>query len=148
MKRFIAWLTGRGFNVSLEQSLNKRLQTQTQRSSLLCHQAALPRCMRLDQVFRIQDNLKQQQSLPSEHTTLLWCCQGKEYVKMSVLVFSGKYFDTLSKIVICFSSFAFDLKPMESKSAALISDIVLFGHVFFNSMTSSLVLLKFLYLWQ
>lgn len=67
---------------------------------------------------------------------------------MSVLVFSGKYFDTLSKITICFSSFAFDLKPMESKSAALISDIVLFRHVFFNSTTSSLVLLKFLYLWQ
>lgn len=51
---------------------------------------------------------------------------------MSVLVCAGKYFDTLSKILICFSSFALGLKPMESKSAVLIPDLAPFRHVFFK----------------
>lgn len=56
---FIAWLTGSGFSVSLGGSLNRELQTSTQMSSLRCHQTALPRWMRLDRVFPIQDILKQ-----------------------------------------------------------------------------------------
>lgn len=51
---------------------------------------------------------------------------------MSVLVFAGKYFDTLLEDLNLFSSFAFGLKPTESKSAVLISDLAPFRHVFFK----------------
>lgn len=47
---------------------------------------------------------------------------------MSVLVSVGKYFDTLSKILICFSFLALGLKPVESKLAVLISDLAPFSH--------------------
>lgn len=63
-------------------------------------------------------------------------------MKIGVLVFTGKYFDILSKILICFSSLALGQRPRESKSPVLIFDLAPLRDVFLNSRTLTFIHLK------
>lgn len=110
----------------------KRLQLELESSNRRLQGCpAVPSWVTFEQVLPAQEILKPAAGTPSEHATLPRYCQGKEHVKRSATVSAGKYFDTLSKILICFSFSALGLEPVESKLAVLISDPAPFSRLFF-----------------